>query len=507
MIVGGGVAGVTAFSALAKLRCEDIKIYERASDVLALQKPSSHRLVHPNYNKWPVVEKLNIFTNFPILNWHAGPGDEVVAEIREQFKSIVADANFAEATSYGMTFEGIVKNDKNGTVAQFRNKATGALEDVSCHILIFASGFGSERRTGGHFKTYWEKPAPLSDGPEIEKPIQIFGTGDGALIDILRCYASEEKDFWKIPLGLISYFRDKKHFSILTGRASENSNRSPPPSWTRWEKEIREHELTTAPLVWQLAAANANPTLCSTLSAKEKDFYCDLMKRAGKVLTINQFLESKLKAKPSDSLLPELIGLHATPFEPTSAPINKMLLAYLVNTDRIKYTCVSKAEAEQAIDKIAKMETDEAARRINIVRIGSVAPVTSAFRLAAEDVSVLTILSGSSPPQTEHDDGLLDDSVKDQAGDDPAKYKVTAAQDRTPIVSRFFDSHFNAGEECATFEPMEHYDDGRFLIQKPQNLSDEQVRATLRDLGGLEREIFGFPLAWRQEHVNPDQDV
>jgi len=507
VIVGGGVAGVTAFSALAKLRCEDVKLYERASDVLDLQKPARHRLIHPNYNKWPIVDKLNIFTNFPILNWHAGPGDQVVAELREQFNSIVAEADLAQAIFYEMKFERIVRNDKTGTTIQFTNLTTGASEEVSCDILIFASGFGPERRTGGHFKTYWDKPLPLSDGPKIDKPIKIFGTGDGALIDMLRCYTRVGEDFWKIPLGLISYFRDRKHLSILTGRPSDVSSRSPSLDWTQWEKAIREHELTTAPLVWQLATANENPSLCAALSLKEKDFYCDLMKRAGKQKSINKFLDSRLKERPTETPLPELIGLHETPFEPTSAPINKMLLAFLINTDRIKYSRVSKAEAEQMIEKIAKMEADEAARRIDIVRIGSTAPVTGAFGLSREEVLVLTILSGSSPPNTEHDDGLLDDVIKDQAGGDPAKYKISAAQRRTEIVSKFFEVNFDAEEKCATFEPMGHFDDGRFLIRKPQNLTDERVKSTLWDLGGLEREIFGFPLAWRQEHVVADQGI
>jgi Pyridine nucleotide-disulphide oxidoreductase len=499
VVVGGGVAGVTAFTALAKFGCKSVKIYEQASDVLELQKHSTHRLVHPNYNKWPVVENLNVFTDFPILNWHAGPADKVVTTIQEQFNKVVADAKLKLPAICGTTFEKIVKNDRGGTTVQFKNKA-GESEEISCDILIFASGFGTERKTGGLFKTYWEPPPPLPDGDTIEKPINIFGTGDGALIDLVRCYAKKGDEFWKIPLGLISFFRNDRHFSILSGSATNNSGSD--SDWTLLEDEIRHHELTTAPLVWQLAVKpNSTSALSSKLCTREKEFYCGLMKRVCEELTIENFLESQLKAKPADDLTPTLVGLRETPFEPTSAPINKMLLAYLLNTDRVKYSHVSKDDSDKDTEKIRNMAADEAARRIDIVRMGADAPLVRAFELAAEDVSVLTILSGSSPPEPAHDDGLLDHATKARAGDDLERYKVTAAPDRAPIISSFFESYFDAEPNCATFKPMGQRGDGRFLVAKPPNLHDDKINSTLRDLGGLERKVFGFPIAWHQKRI------
>src|SRR4051812_44383619 len=80
VVVGGGVAGLTVAAAASSKGCA-VTLFERNSDLLALQRGNYVRHIHPNILDWPAPASADTSTHWPFLNWSAGTVDNVIRQI------------------------------------------------------------------------------------------------------------------------------------------------------------------------------------------------------------------------------------------------------------------------------------------------------------------------------------------------------------------------------------------------------------------------------------------
>ena len=66
--------------------------------------------------------------------------------------------------------------------------------------------------------------------------------------------------------------------------------------------------------------------------------------------------------------------------------------------------------------------------------------------------------------------------------------------------------YFQAGMKCARFESRRSRKDGRFVVNRPPH-DDAFISSILRELGGLERTIYGFKVVWHQRHVKVHEAI
>ena len=187
VVVGGGVAGLTAASAACSKGC-DVTLFERSSDVLALQRGNYVRHIHPNILDWPAESSAQRSTDWPFLNWTSATVDNVVRQIEADW------LRFADHITIRTRHEvlgPIIDADGSQVLRVVSLDASNPdPQPVDCDYIVLAVGFGLERtleRVPG--RSYW-----LNDSLHQEVPfasaearrILVTGCGDGGLIDGLR---------------------------------------------------------------------------------------------------------------------------------------------------------------------------------------------------------------------------------------------------------------------------------------------------------------------------------
>lgn len=367
-IVGGGVTGMTALAALKSAGAGSVTVFEAADDVMSTGNAASHRLVHPNYNRWPMLGSMDSLSNLPVMNWHAGSGREVIAQLRQELMEAGEGAR-----------DGILTGCNVRKVAQQINKSTNSVEityvqgGTECvrefDLVVVSAGFGGEACNELGLPDYWETEDFQLDRDRHSRPVQVFGIGDGGLIEIMRVCAMDPKDAWNIPLGVIGRLRPKSAHT-LRDDPQKNGNAIPLLSgiaFSPWERLIQAHEEEIRMVAWGgvkdvLKSAPASLkrqksveylAKLDTYTTTEEDFYRGLVRDLqSQRHHVETYLEKHLKPRASSNdLKPVLVGTTATPFEPTSAPINKLILAYLLETDRIAYKKVTQKVSRSLIEK------------------------------------------------------------------------------------------------------------------------------------------------------------
>ncbi len=87
LIVGGGVAGLTAAAGAARLGCRVI-LLEREKELLHLQRNNKKRWVHPHIYDWPAPDSTRSDAGLPLLNWDAEFAGEVATRILDEFEAL-----------------------------------------------------------------------------------------------------------------------------------------------------------------------------------------------------------------------------------------------------------------------------------------------------------------------------------------------------------------------------------------------------------------------------------
>ncbi|WP_437671221.1 FAD-dependent oxidoreductase [Sorangium sp. So ce131] len=194
LVVGAGIAGLTAATAAAIYGAR-VKIIERRAGPLMTLEGSSTRWVHPHILDWPEDGSGNPNANLPIFGWSANTVDRLVTAFREEWTRWKAQLNIdARWNVSGIRFPDEEAGDRLrvGEVRVEWIEKNGKLKHGRFHVVILAVGFGEERRDTAHGfapPLYWEADSLHQEkGSPTDPPrrILISGTGDGGLIDVLR---------------------------------------------------------------------------------------------------------------------------------------------------------------------------------------------------------------------------------------------------------------------------------------------------------------------------------
>jgi hypothetical protein len=182
-IVGGGVAGVTAAAALARAapKLKAIDVYERKEALLHLQR-GSDRYLHPHLYDWPRPGSLSPDAALPILNWQAGPAEDVAEAIGRQFEAL------CRASIINVKLARDVEKLTPAPFGSCRLIVEGAPKDGGRYdAVILSIGFGYESHIAEQNHSYWS-PSILSSpihAPANEHIVFVSGNGDGGLVDFM----------------------------------------------------------------------------------------------------------------------------------------------------------------------------------------------------------------------------------------------------------------------------------------------------------------------------------
>jgi hypothetical protein len=177
-VIGGGAGGLTFAAGAASLGAR-VVLFEKNPGLLHLQNGCWHRPLHPEIFKWPDDTAYRVVSHLPLLGWSAGRAHDVADEILTKFKDVAQRLGEAKLKV------------RPGQTAQLRTDGT-VLEKKN-DIVVLAVGFGIEELPFDlPWNNYWradplDQPF-LEDG--LDRPhILVVGSGDGALIEILRSCA------------------------------------------------------------------------------------------------------------------------------------------------------------------------------------------------------------------------------------------------------------------------------------------------------------------------------
>jgi hypothetical protein len=186
-VIGGGVAGMTAAAAAAALGWT-VDLFEQRPVLCHLQHGCHTRWLHPHIYDWPQPGSDDPYAGLPLLNWKEGTAAIVADQILAEFEEIERAANNRLQRHLGATTQ-----LAGGSRVKWDNaegKPRGGEREYD--VIVLAVGFGVEARVHqGLTPSYWRnddvnqpKPGTTSEKRDL---YFVTGTGDGGLIDLLRC--------------------------------------------------------------------------------------------------------------------------------------------------------------------------------------------------------------------------------------------------------------------------------------------------------------------------------
>lgn len=224
-IVGGGLSGVTAAVAAHIIGVKFITIIEKSTKLLNFQTGAKHRYIHPYIYDWPSTIYQKEEAEVPFLKWTADYADKVLEQVRKGF-SLYKEQNKVNN----------IKIELNTDVKEIRKDTNGFLiplgkdNNLRCNIVIMAVGQGPEKNKFTKIvqKGYWE-PDVLETKFARNMRILIGGSGDGALVDLIRAKLKDDsgkaikhKDIFELTtlksfrsLGQKMLLIDKKYLANL----------------------------------------------------------------------------------------------------------------------------------------------------------------------------------------------------------------------------------------------------------------------------------------------------
>jgi hypothetical protein len=186
VIVGGGIAGVTA-AAAAKLHGAKVTLLEQNDELLHFQRGCYTRFLHPRIFEWPHSNAQRAGAGLPILDWSVGTASDVANRILADYHRIRLHAGpgIKEVTNV----RGAHINEDGKTILWNGGKP------VRPAAIILALGFGIERTVAGMpRRSYWRVDSLTQtqlDSLDAMYVVLVAGTGDGGIIDVLRASLKE----------------------------------------------------------------------------------------------------------------------------------------------------------------------------------------------------------------------------------------------------------------------------------------------------------------------------
>jgi FAD binding domain len=249
-VIGAGLAGLTAAISCLYRGARKVALIDRNHELMALQRGTTHRYVHPYIYRWPKKDAEASRTGFPVLNWSEGTADSIRAQFLDELHRLFVHYYNAWLNDAKQRVKRAKKYEKHSNARLLANKIRKAMEarhsfdvdmelaseflhyrlgttvrnvnstagrlvlqvegrktafekdrneflpvgpygphQITCDLVIAAVGFGLEREaTGVPFKSYWQQDT-LSQAT-IRDPYPrrwlLLGTGDGGLIEAVR---------------------------------------------------------------------------------------------------------------------------------------------------------------------------------------------------------------------------------------------------------------------------------------------------------------------------------
>lgn len=525
-VLGAGIAGVTVSLALKRAGFTNIELYEKEDDVLCLQSNAPHRYIHPGYSDWPlhaganagdVTNAFSATTNFPLLNWHCGSAQDVVGQIREQWDSEVKSEDAPEdrsAINFIPNREILsveLRNAQNPTgEINVASRPTSRINRIvrPYSVVVLALGFGLERDLDDapDARTYWDPDclAPHHSGPtDGENEIVVSGTGDGGLIDFARA-AMDYGENGGLPIQLISHLRDEK-YRLMPGDFDETS-----PAYSSIEREIADAEQQYSDI---------SPKNFDRESKDLGSFYIELIKKLKQSddpahQAAFKLLSDAVKRADLDRVT--FYGKTLMPFLPNTAPINKLIAAFLMHEKeelygkgklelrgptgpRIRHDVNDKQE-EEDVDA-----SNLAEGTMLFVRHGAIPPLhavckTLSPNLGDENATFFEGLKNQANDLSDFsfDPGLFEQSVvTDMDGLDTPIHAGKDLGDRKVRAQKFVEKFFTGGKLVA----LKDEDGNPFFNVRV--LDKSAYQNTYLPLGGFDRQLFGVPLVFTEVDSDP----
>lgn len=505
-IVGGGVSGLTFLLAIRSQGARQAHLFEVSDDLVSTGQHARHRLIHPNYNRWPLLGSMDSFTTLPMLNWCAGPADKVVAQLRQELATRHSDVVEDCVHRNHRVVEVLQRSPDLANPLQLKLNVGGVEVKKDFRMVVIAAGFDGERSTEWGFEDYWNQSADIFDRSTHQRPSMVYGVGDGALIDVVRCCAKSPENAWAIPLGTIARVRSHEALNLRQDGIQRLDVRA--PGFTAFEKRIQVHEESIRSVAW--AGSRAKPTAANVYATEEAKFYFQCIDDLrGEKPGLIRFIEDELKPVAPPHLKPTLVGVLGSAFEPTSAPINKLLLAYLLATDRITYARRSSTRQITELERWHALPEYERARTITICRFGArrnfplgntathppngiIVSVEGAGPVACEtdaEANLIDALSGVTGGEYVYFDMLPDPMTQARLGDNRERVAELTRDSNKPILEDFARKHLGASN--VTFKGLAAHGP-KWVVTT--DWSSTAITAGLEKVGGLDGMFFGIPI-------------
>lgn len=487
-IVGGGLAGLTAKLALHGVGLQSAVLFETRDDFLKTQGNAQHRFIHPSYNDWPLAEKFDATTNFPFLNWYPERANSIILSIKEQWEVFSQNLMGLRLASH---VNKVTVSKKSPTICLNVTNNTNAkapdTKDEHFDLVIFAAGFGRELDTDkGNISSYWESDnvAKIRGTESHSDPIIVSGIGDGGIIDVVRLHFREMHDRYDLAVKLISLCRhDIYSRAKLKSDEQEELNKKSNIE----EAIIILEENARASLIGnEIRSKEERKSKENEVSKILYDGYTEVV--ANFPAKVNKFLEGEAVVRQMERQDIKLVGSLDYPFTTATAPINKLLLAYLMYKKPKLYIKGRTRIASRTIETWETVLGPYSTKATFILRHGGKPPIYNWSRHLELRYQFIDKQFG------EFNDG------SPLATNFCAEMPTLASQDRTSrIYLKYLDSLVSVfamkyfGTEFTTNLSRET----KYIYFTFDELSPSFVRAHGKIngfLGGFPREIFGIPL-------------
>lgn len=270
-IVGRGIAGLTAAAALLT-RGAPVVTIDRNDAPMADYARVIHREIHPNIILWP-FQKLRSMTDLPFLNWSintaSGVRSDVVRQWDESFRAFVPAVT------------GEVENIRdNGRVALITLKSGEIIEK---NLVVVACGWKLEDPAEAiNLTRYWS-----ARDFERGATVTISGTGDGGLIDAATQFFGPN--------------------AVAAARTLA-------------------YALEDSPAREEIIAAEGSAA--ALLIAGKRDQAFERLNQYYGTLHLEPRVTEAVTFPPNEHISVRVIFDRPSPYSPTVAPINKVMIAY-----------------------------------------------------------------------------------------------------------------------------------------------------------------------------------
>ena len=502
-VVGGGASGLTFLLAIKAAGVQTAHLFEATKAPFPRGAKTRHRVLHPAYNRWPLLRSMDVFTSLPKLNWHAGSADDVMKQLTEGLGKDRRDLE-TDHVKYGCTVKSI---SQIGSVGKPTFKLTyeqkRIIKDASYDFVVVATGFGDETSASWSMNGYWSEHEEDFDVGTHTRPCTVYGTGDGGLIDLVCACAKEPAKAWEIPLGTIARLRPDSATAI-----SREPGGTSVQLFTEFEKQIQAHEEDIRCMAW--AVSRADSVALDRYATEEQDFYIGCIRELERDKpSILRYLDERFKAIAPRDRRPVLVGTNVCGFESTSAPVNKLLLAYLLHTKRIRYTRRDRSKIKAELDHLRGLRPAQRSRAVTICRFGArrnfplddgdSAPTGgikvdiqghSPIKETKTETQLIDALSAVTGGEYVHFASMPDARTQALFGMDPAKLSMATRRANKPVIFGFARTYLMAS--TVELQPEMDGSVAKWVIMTP--LSDDEITEALRNMGGIDGSFLGLPI-------------